>query len=178
MQCHPQWTPRRGPAVRRQPALYIAVSIDIGKRCIHGDLSKRKQTLDVGGGRQCVRVCVCCVCVTCTYSGVDIHPSIRTYIYIYSCKMIMYVEVWIIMVCILDVPDPNKHEQPPDVARERPWHLSDSRGVDFLYSFFFWVSLDMVFVLLCRHRLMLILARLRKRQPDGSDSDGADWQSC
>jgi len=32
----------------------------------------------------CVRVCVCCVCVTCTYSGVDMHPSIRTYIY--SCK--------------------------------------------------------------------------------------------
>ena len=28
-----------------------------------------------------VSVCVCCVCVTCTYSGVDMYPSIRTYIY-------------------------------------------------------------------------------------------------
>jgi len=135
MQCHPQWTLRRGPAVRRWPALYIQVSIDIGKRCIHGDLNKREQTLDVGGGSQCVRICVCCVCVTFTYSGVDIHPSIRTHIY--SCKMIMYVEVWIIMVCNLDIPDPNKQEQPPDVAKERQWHLSDFRGVDFLYSFFF-----------------------------------------
>jgi len=31
------------------------------------------------------------------------------------------------MVCNLDVPDPNKHEQTPDVVRERPWRLSDSR---------------------------------------------------
>jgi len=23
----------------------------------------------------CVRICVCCVCMTCTYSGVDMHPS-------------------------------------------------------------------------------------------------------
>jgi len=33
----------------------------------------------------CVHVyvcaCVCCVCVACTYSGVDMYPSIRTYIY-------------------------------------------------------------------------------------------------
>jgi hypothetical protein len=38
----------------------------------------------------------------------------------------MYVEVWDIMVCNLDVPDPKKHEQPPDVVRERLWRLSDS----------------------------------------------------
>jgi len=29
----------------------------------------------------CVHVCVCCVCVTCTYSGVDMHSSIRCFIY-------------------------------------------------------------------------------------------------
>jgi len=34
----------------------------------------------------CVRVCVCCVCVTCTFSGVDMHPSIRTYIYSCNCS--------------------------------------------------------------------------------------------
>ena len=38
----------------------------------------------------------------------------------------MYVKVWNIMVCNLDVPDPNKHERTPDVVRERLWRLSDS----------------------------------------------------
>ena len=38
----------------------------------------------------------------------------------------MYVEVWNIMVCNQNVPDPNKHELTPDVVRERPWRLSDS----------------------------------------------------
>ena len=40
--------------------------------------------------------------------------------------MIIYVEVWSIMVCNLDFPDPNKHEQTPEVVRERLWRLSDS----------------------------------------------------
>jgi len=30
--------------------------------------------------RVCVRVCVCCVCMACTYSRVDMHLSIRIYI--------------------------------------------------------------------------------------------------
>jgi len=111
MQCHRQWTLRQGPAVRCRPALHIPVSIDIGKRCIHRDLNKHEQILEVGGGRPCVRVCVFCVCVTRTYSGVDIHPSIRTYMY--SCKMIMYVEVWSIMVCNLDVLDQTSMSKPP-----------------------------------------------------------------
>ena len=61
-----------------------------------------------------VRVCVCFVCVTCTYSGVDVHPIIRTYIY--SCKMPMYGEVWNIMEYNPDVPDPNKHELAPTLT--------------------------------------------------------------
>jgi len=40
--------------------------------------------------------------------------------------MPMYVEVWNIMACNLDVPDQNKQEQTPDVVRERSWHLLDS----------------------------------------------------
>jgi len=39
---------------------------------------------------------------------------------------LMYVEVWNIMVCNLDVPDPNKNEQTPDVVRKRLCRLSDS----------------------------------------------------
>jgi len=35
----------------------------------------------------------------------------------------MYVEVWNIMAFNLDVPYTNKQEQPPDVMRERLWHL-------------------------------------------------------
>jgi len=38
----------------------------------------------------------------------------------------MYVEVWNIMVCNQNIPDPNKHERTPDAVRERPWGLSDS----------------------------------------------------
>ena len=41
-------------------------------------------------------------------------------------QMHLYVEVWNIMVCKQNVQDPNKHEQTPDVVKERPWHLSDS----------------------------------------------------
>jgi len=38
----------------------------------------------------------------------------------------MYGEVWNIMIYNSDVPDPNKHEQAPDIVRERSWCLSDS----------------------------------------------------
>jgi len=38
----------------------------------------------------------------------------------------MYVEVSTIMVCNQHVPDPNKHEQTPDVLGERPWSLISS----------------------------------------------------
>jgi len=70
-----------------------------------------------------VSVCVCCVCVTCTCSAVDMHPSIRTYIYLYkrSCM-----EISNNMVCDQHVPDPNKHEHTLDVVGERPWRLSGS----------------------------------------------------
>jgi len=62
------------------------------QRCRHAPkLNKHEKILDVA----CVNVCLCCVCVTCTYSCVDMHPSIRTYIY--GCKMPMYAEVWNIM---------------------------------------------------------------------------------
>ena len=40
-------------------------------------------------------------------------------------QTLMYVEVWNIMVCIQNVPDPNKHEQTPDVVRGRPWRSLD-----------------------------------------------------
>jgi len=39
--------------IMRRPALHIPVSIDTGKKSIHGDLSKGEQTLDVGRGRPC-----------------------------------------------------------------------------------------------------------------------------
>jgi len=42
------------------------------KRCIHRDLTKCLC---------CVCVYVCCAWVTCTYSGVDMYSSIRTYIH-------------------------------------------------------------------------------------------------
>jgi len=89
------------------------------------------------------------VCVICTYRGVDIpracvvcaymcvlcvhdmyiqrcrHALERTHIHILM-QMPMYVEVWNIMACNLDVPDPNKQERTPDMVRERPWCLLDS----------------------------------------------------
>jgi len=52
------------------------------------------------------------------------YPSIRTYIY--SCKGLMYVEVWNIMVLNPNVPDLNKHEQTPVLVRERPCRGLDS----------------------------------------------------
>jgi len=44
------------------------------KRCIHRDLNKCVCCV-------CVYVCHGCVWVTCTYSGVDMHSSVRTYIH-------------------------------------------------------------------------------------------------
>jgi len=38
--------------------------------------------------------------------------------------MLMCVEVSNIMVCNQHFPDPNNHEQTPDVVGERPWRLS------------------------------------------------------
>jgi len=60
----------------------------------------------------CLRICVCCVCMTCTYTPGHTHIHVRI-------QMSMYVEVWNIMACNLDVPDPNKQDQTPDVVRER-----------------------------------------------------------
>jgi len=68
-------------SIRHEKALHILVSIDIGRRCIHKDLNKHEQSLAV----VCVCLCVCGVCVTCTYSGVDMHPSmccVRVYVYV------------------------------------------------------------------------------------------------
>jgi len=93
-----------------------------------------------------VRICVCDVRVISTYRGVDMPRAcvvcacmcvccVRD-MYIQRCRhaprhkhihiriqMPMYVEVWNIMTFNLDVPDPSKQEQPPDVMRERLWHL-------------------------------------------------------
>jgi len=74
--------------------------------------------------RVLVSVCMCCVCETCTYSVVDMHPSIRTNKILI--QTLMYVEVSIIVVCNQHALDPNKHEQPPDVLGERPGRLSGS----------------------------------------------------
>jgi len=41
-------------------------------------------------------------------------------------QTLMYAEVWNIMVCNQNVPDPNQHERTLDVVRERPWRLSFS----------------------------------------------------
>jgi len=53
------------------------------------------------------------------------HVPDHTHIHILM-QQFMHVEVLNIMVCNPDVPDPSKHEQTPNVARERPWSLSDS----------------------------------------------------
>jgi len=63
----------------------------------------------------CVRVCVCCMCVTSTYSGADMNPE-HTHIHILM-QRLMYVEVCNIMVLNPNVPDLNKHEQTPNVAK-------------------------------------------------------------
>jgi len=74
---------------------------------------------------------VCCVCVYSVLCMRDMyiqrcrHAPEHTHIHILM-QTLMYVEVWNIMVCNQNVPDPNKHEQTPDVVRERPWRLSDS----------------------------------------------------
>jgi len=68
----------------------------------------------------CACMCVCCVrdmyIQRCRHAPRHKHIHIRI-------QMPMYVEVWNIMTFNLDVPDPSKQEQPPDVMRERLWHL-------------------------------------------------------
>jgi len=62
----------------------------------------------------CVRVCVCCVFNM--YIQRCRHAPEHTHIHILM-QTLMYVEVWNILVCIQNVPDPNKHEQTPNVVR-------------------------------------------------------------
>jgi len=68
---------------------------------------------------------MCVLCVHDMYIQRCRHAPEHTHIHILM-QMPMYVEVWNIMACNLDVPDPNKQEQTPKVARERPWRLVDS----------------------------------------------------
>jgi len=73
----------------------------------------------------CVYVCVCvceCMYVLCSRDmyiqrcrHVPWHTHKRILI-----QTLIYVDVSIIMECNQHVPDPNKHEQTPDVLRERP----------------------------------------------------------
>jgi len=65
---------------------------------------------------------MCVLCVGDMYIQQCRHAPGHTHIQI-RIQMPMYVEVWNIMAFNLDVPDPNKQEKPPDVVRERPWHL-------------------------------------------------------
>jgi len=69
--------------------------------------------------------CMCVLCVHGMYVQRCRHAPEHMHIHILM-QMPMYVEVWNIMECNLDVPDPNKPEQTPDVLRERPWRLLDS----------------------------------------------------
>jgi len=65
------------------------------------------------------------LCVRYVYRQRCIHAPEHTHTHILM-QTLMYVEVWNIMVCHQNVPDPNKHEQTPDVVRERQWRLSGS----------------------------------------------------
>ena len=65
------------------------------------------------------------LCVHDMYIDQCRHALRHTHIHI-RIQVPMYVEVWNIMTRNLDVPDPNKQEQTPDVVRERLWHLLDS----------------------------------------------------
>jgi hypothetical protein len=69
-----------------------------------------------------------CMCVLCV-RAINIQrckpvPE-HTHIQILM-QRLMYVEVWNIMVLNPNVPDLNKHEQTPDVVRERPCRGSNS----------------------------------------------------
>jgi len=68
-------------------------------------------------------MCVLCVCDM--YIQQCRHAPEHTHIHILM-QTLLYVEVWNIMVCNQNVPDANKHEQTPDVVRERLWRLLDS----------------------------------------------------
>ena len=74
-------------------------------------------------GVSVVCACMCaCMCVLCV-RDINIHwcrhaPE-HTHIHILI-QTLMYVEVWNIMLCNQNVPDPNKHERTRDVVSERP----------------------------------------------------------
>ena len=64
-----------------QTLMYVEVSNIMVCNQHAPDPNKHEKTLDV----VCVCVCVCGVCVTCTYSGVDMHPSmccVCVYVYV------------------------------------------------------------------------------------------------
>jgi len=65
------------------------------------------------------------LCVRDMYIHWCRHTLEHTHIHILM-QVLMYVEVWNIMVCNQNLPNPNIHEQTPDVVGERPDHLSDS----------------------------------------------------
>jgi len=61
--------------------------------------------------------CMCVLCVRDMYIQRCRHELEQTHIHILI-QTLMYVEVWNIMVCNQNVPDPNKLERNPDVVRE------------------------------------------------------------
>ena len=69
-------------------------------------------------------VCVVCACM-CVLCLRDMcvqwckHELEQSHIHILI-QTPMYVEVWNIVVCNQNIPDPNMHERTPDVVRERP----------------------------------------------------------
>jgi len=94
------------------------------------DIGGRRVVRKIHYGVACV-VCACmcaCMCVLCV-RDMNIqrcrHAPQHTHIHILI-QTLMYVEVWNIMLCNQNVPDPNKYERTPDVVSERPWQLSDS----------------------------------------------------
>ena len=58
---------------------------------------------------------ICVLCVHDMYIQRYRHAPEHMHVHI-RVLMPMYVEVWSIMAFNLDVPDPNKQEQPPDVV--------------------------------------------------------------
>jgi len=68
---------------------------------------------------------MCVLCVRAINIQRCKHVPEHTHIHILM-QRLMYVEVWNIMVLNPNVPDLNKHEQTPDVVRERPCRGSNS----------------------------------------------------
>jgi len=58
---------------------------------------------------------MCVLCVRDMYIQRCRHGPEHTHIHILM-QSLMYLEVWNNMVCNPDVPDPNKHEQTPDIV--------------------------------------------------------------